>query len=262
MIDGVELALGNEPHQVRELERGHAVRFEHISKAGDEVVDVGHVGEHVVGRGEIGGAAFCGQPLPEFAAEECFPHFDALCSRHLRSAGGGLDAQTRNALGLHVLQQIAVVGRDLDHQRGRAELEAPGHRLDIALRMTQPALGVRAEVGIVAGEQVAVVRVVLRLHEPAGGAGEHAQRIPGLGRVELLGREVGIRRRRGAQVEERQGQVSVAVAALHHGRQIPLNSGVIGACRASRSDISAIGSGQAIASAGSLTCSAPSASGS
>src|SRR5690606_26473774 len=48
VIDGVELVFPYQVQQVWELEGGHTFRFEQRRKAGDEIVDVRHVRQHVV----------------------------------------------------------------------------------------------------------------------------------------------------------------------------------------------------------------------
>jgi hypothetical protein len=57
VVDRVELHLADEVEEMRELDRQHARRLEHAGEAGDEVVEVGHVRQHVVGDHEVGRAA-------------------------------------------------------------------------------------------------------------------------------------------------------------------------------------------------------------
>ncbi len=55
VVDRVPLVVGHEAHQVRELHRDDAAGLEQDLHAGDEVVEVGHVGEHVVAEQQVGG---------------------------------------------------------------------------------------------------------------------------------------------------------------------------------------------------------------
>ena len=61
VIDGVELVLVHQPHQVRELDGDHAARLEQGLDARHEVVELGHLGEHVVADDQVGLPAGGGQ---------------------------------------------------------------------------------------------------------------------------------------------------------------------------------------------------------
>ena len=54
VIDGVEFGLGNHLGGVREFENDAAFGREQCFEAGNEIVDVGRVGEDVVGKNEVG----------------------------------------------------------------------------------------------------------------------------------------------------------------------------------------------------------------
>jgi len=54
VIDGVELDLLNQPQQVRKLHRQYPGRLQEQGQAGDEIVEIGNVGEHVVADKELG----------------------------------------------------------------------------------------------------------------------------------------------------------------------------------------------------------------
>ena len=64
MVDGVPLALVDQAHQVRELHRDRAAGVEQHLHAGNEVVEIRNVGEHVVAEQEIGAPARRVQPPP------------------------------------------------------------------------------------------------------------------------------------------------------------------------------------------------------
>ena len=57
MVDRVELVLFDHAQQMRKLECRHALRLEQDAKAADEIENVGHMRQHVVGRHQIGGMA-------------------------------------------------------------------------------------------------------------------------------------------------------------------------------------------------------------
>ena len=54
VVDGVELVLVDQPLEMRELERDHALGLQQTRDAGDEVVEVGNLRQHVVADDEIG----------------------------------------------------------------------------------------------------------------------------------------------------------------------------------------------------------------
>ena len=98
--------------------------FEQARHAGDEVVEVGHLGQHVVADDEIGRAGPRRRSaLGERDAEELDPGRDALGERDLGHVGGRLDAEHGHAERQEVLQQIAVVAGQLDDQAVRPEPE-------------------------------------------------------------------------------------------------------------------------------------------
>ena len=101
---------------------------QHRCHAGDEVVEVGDVGEDVVGDQQVGAAALGHEPGGELAAEELDDGLDAPLPGDLGDVGGGLDAERRDAALDEVLEQVAVVAGELDHQAVRAEPEALDRR--------------------------------------------------------------------------------------------------------------------------------------
>ena len=134
----VELVLVEQVLEVRKLKRGDAGRREQRGEARHEVVDVRHVGQNVVGCHEIGPAALAHQSRGQRHAEELADHIDLL----FPGGGGGacrrLDPKTGNASCLHILQQVAVVGSDLDDEALRPQCESSGHLRDVGLCVRQP----------------------------------------------------------------------------------------------------------------------------
>ena len=115
MVDGVELVVRHQPQQVRELHRDHAVGLRAGSSARDEVVQVGHVREHVVAEQQVGAApvrraSAVAVSVPKNRTSVGMP----LLLGDRGDVGGRLDAQHRDRLRREVLQQVAVVARDLD----------------------------------------------------------------------------------------------------------------------------------------------------
>ena len=142
VIDGVELVEFDEFQEMGKLHRQHPLGLQCKLQAGDEVVDVGDVGENVVADQEVGLGAIGCQDLGGFGAEEPDQGRDALLLGDFGDVRRRLDAEDRYALGLEVLQQIAVVAGDLDDLAMGAEAEPRDHLVGIALGVAEPAVGV------------------------------------------------------------------------------------------------------------------------
>ena len=223
--------------------------LEQAGEAAHKVVDVRHMGQHVVGGDQVGLAASAGQFVGQSHAKKALHHLQAQRPRRLGGAGRRLYAVAGNASLLHVLQQVAVVRRDLDHAAACAQAQALLHGLHIGFGMGEPGRRERAEVGVVVREQRLTPGVVFGLYQPAVRAHQHAQGEPNLGRAQGGLAQVGVGRRSAAQVQKRQVQRLAAVSALH--RCTPSNDAVSSAWLRSRSDISPTGSGQGSAKRGS-----------
>ena len=215
VVDGVELVLRDQSQQMRELEGGDTFGLQQAGEAGDEIVDVRHMRQHVVGGGEVGLPALGDQFIRQPHTEEILHDGNALGARGGGGAGGRLDAGAGNAARLNVLQQIAVIGGDFDDMAGRIQTEARRHVGHIAFAVRQPAAGEAAEVGVIGVEQFIGLGEILGLHQPALFAHQHAQRKPFLRRVQALFGEIGVGRRCAAQIDKRQGKFGSAVTAFH-----------------------------------------------
>src|SRR5579871_4605248 len=81
VIDRVELVLGDEPHEMRDLDGGDAARLHQNADAGDEGVEVRHLREDVVADDEIGAAALGRELAGEPRVEEIDQGLDAAFAR-------------------------------------------------------------------------------------------------------------------------------------------------------------------------------------
>ena len=118
VVNRVELILRHEPHQMGELQRDHPAWGEHDFHSGDEVVDVGHLREHVVADEQVGLPSLGDERARGLAPEELEERRHPSGNGGLGDIHGGLDPERRNAACHEVLEQIAVVARDLDHMAG------------------------------------------------------------------------------------------------------------------------------------------------
>ena len=131
VVDRVELVLRDEAHEVGELHRDHAPRREQVFHPGDEVVEVGHLGQHVVTDQQVRPAPLS-RDLPRgVAPEESDEGRHSLPLSFPRDVRRGLDAQSRDASADEVLQQVTVVARHFHHVAVRPEREPVHHRGDV-----------------------------------------------------------------------------------------------------------------------------------
>ena len=133
MIDGVELVLRHQPFKMRKLQRDDAFRLQQDLHAGDEIVQVRHLGEHIVAHDQVGLLALRHEAARQLDAEELGDAGNALGDRDLGDIGGRLDAEHRHAERQEMLQQIAVIAGEFDGQaaprRGRAAWRSSRNRL-------------------------------------------------------------------------------------------------------------------------------------
>ncbi|MNZ53855.1 hypothetical protein D3C78_717430 [compost metagenome] len=200
---------------MREFESGHAGRLEQRCETTEEIIDVRHMRDHVIGGHQVGAPAFAVQLRGSFTTEEQLTNFQAFLPRGLRSAASGLDTQARDAATRHELQQITIVGSDFDHAAVGSQAETLDHFGDIALGMGQPGAGERTEISVLGVEQAVGAGVILGLHQPALLAHGDLQRYPLLGLLQAIGMHVGVGRWRGAKVDQRQAQRCGAPTAVH-----------------------------------------------
>ena len=97
--------------------------------------------QHVIGCSQVGGQPPSHEIGRHCAAEKLLYRFNTLLPRRFGSAGSWLDAQTRNAAFLGILQQITVVRRNLHNMRRTIQHKSHGHLVHIGLRMCEPTVG-------------------------------------------------------------------------------------------------------------------------
>ncbi|MNK87175.1 hypothetical protein D3C87_1071050 [compost metagenome] len=215
VIQRVELRASHQRQQLREFEGGDAGRLEQRREAYEEIVDVRHMGEHVVGRHQVSAPTFAFQLRSSVATEEQLTDLQAFFACRLCSAARRFNAQAGNAASGDVLQQVTVVGGDFHHTAVGGQAETLDHLGDIALGMGQPGAGERTEVGVLGVEQAIGAGVILGLHQPALLTHRDLQRHPLLGLLQAISVDVGVGRWRGAEVDQRQAQRCGAPTAVH-----------------------------------------------
>ena len=126
MVDGVELVLGHQPLEVRELQRDDALAASAArAMPPTKSLRSGTWASTLLPTMRSAGLAFGDQLLGELDAEELDPRRHALArSAPAATLARRLDAEHRHAERQEMLQQIAVVAGELDHEAVRAQAEA------------------------------------------------------------------------------------------------------------------------------------------
>lgn len=177
VIDRVELQPVDHVAQRWHLDDRFAVVLEEQPYAVEHAVEIGHVGEDVVGVDNVGAAAMGGQPRREIAAEELFDSLDAaLFASDAGDVAGRLDAENLDPAGTIMLQKIAIIAGDLDHKRVGSQVAPAHHTLHQRARMRHKCVGDRRQINIVVKQQFRRDRN-RELDKAAGWAAENLKRI-------------------------------------------------------------------------------------
>ena len=216
MIDGVEFDVVDQLEQMRKFDRHGTPGLEEQREAGDEVIQQRHVREHVVADDQIGPAALAGELPRQVSPKNSTSVGTPISLRVGRHRIGRVDAEHRYAHRDEVLEQVAVVARNLDHQTVRIEREAAARHFAVLGRMRQPIIGVGREVDVVA-EQLLRRHVIVQLHEFAALAHLRTQRIALLVARRVHRLEKCVRGRLHPQIGHRHREPAAARAAARNG---------------------------------------------
>ncbi len=121
------------------LEGRGSLRREQLSEPGHEIVEIGNVGQHIVGDDQVGGPALGLEFRRGLAAEESDDRLQSVVPlRRLGAVRRRVDAERRDAAPQEILQQVAVVARHFDHARRWPQFEPIDCHRREALGMFQP----------------------------------------------------------------------------------------------------------------------------
>ena len=123
VVDRVELVLGDEAPEMRDLDGHNPVRCQQMGDAGNEVVELGHLRQHVIGDDQVGVALLRRNLVRHLGAEEGDARGHALGASRRRHVGRRLDAEHPLTERKEMLQEIAVIAAKLDHETFGAKLE-------------------------------------------------------------------------------------------------------------------------------------------
>src|SRR6267378_905757 len=199
VINGVELTALDQPPQVRELQGEHAPRFQKSREACYEIVQVRHVGKDIVRHEQVGSMTPLRYRRSRLPPQEFDDGGNPSAFSCLGEVLRRLYPEDRDPCLAEKLQQVAVVACDLDDQGIASQPEARNGHFGVLATMSQPALGVRGEVGVFL-EYLLRCFEDLELDQKAGLADVRLERIDGLHLVEVFRIQVRIRKRRTPQV--------------------------------------------------------------
>ena len=214
VVDRIELVLVDQALKMRHLDGDHAFRRQEMRHAGDEIVELRHLRQHVVGDDQIGMPALGHDLSSQSLAEEGVERRDAAFRRLFRDIGGGLDAEDRHAEADEMLEQVTVIAAELDDEALGPKPEPLLDHPAVAAGMFHPSRREGREIGVL-GEDVRRAHEFRELDQPAMMANPGVQRVIGLGLVELLLGEEALAERRHAEIDEGVLQRRAAMAASH-----------------------------------------------
>jgi hypothetical protein len=209
---------------VRKLEGRRAVVAEEHLHPGDEVVEVRNLGEDVVAEDEAGALAVVDEPLRAFATEELDQSRHTARLGGLGDVRGRVDSQDLYAGADEVLEEVAVVGGQLDDEVVCSQLQALADHLDVLPRMLDPCRGIRREVRVLR-EDLVWSDERLELDEVAPLAGEDAKREERLHVPRLVDSEEALAEWRHAEIDDCEIERRATEAARR-----PLFGGSWGVC--------------------------------
>jgi hypothetical protein len=140
--------------EVGRLDDDDAIILEHVMEAFDHAVEVGDVGQDVVGVHDVRAAALGGELARDRATEEFIEGGDALLDGDPGDVGGGFDAEDGDA-GLFVeLEEVSVVRGDFGDEAGRAEAAIADDAAGEVFGVGEEGIGEGGEVEVFAEEDL------------------------------------------------------------------------------------------------------------
>src|SRR5207248_11018002 len=163
VIDGVELVLLHQTHQVRELHCDYSLRSQQNLHSLHKVIQIRNLSQDVVAKEKVGGFALLTQLARRSFAKEFDYCWNSFFDGDLGNISSVFYSEDSDAFFHKVLQKIAVVARDFDNGTPLVEAKSLHHLIAIAFRMGQPTIRVRREVRVIA-EDVVGSNILFKLH--------------------------------------------------------------------------------------------------
>src|ERR1700733_10276518 len=143
VVDRVKFVVFDQSQQVGKLQGQNPLRFQQDFKPFDKIIEVRDLRQYVVSANQVGRAALGHKFACNLDAEETHERWNSVCDRHLCNVHGRLDSQQRNISPDEVLQQVAVVARDLYDKALLAQSKPLDNLVAVFLAVLQPGIRVR-----------------------------------------------------------------------------------------------------------------------
>ncbi len=210
MVNGVEFAMPNHVQRVREFKNHDPGRLQKPGEPGDKIIDVVHMGDHIVGDNDIRKFPFARQSLAASRPEKIM---DRGHTDRVRPGYGPIrriDPEAVNAASGKVAQQVAVVAGDLHDKAVWTELIPADQRFDVFGGMLQQSWRGRRKIRVVTAIKNIRRHGLGHLQERACWAKCHCQRKSSFRTIEFFLAEERIRYRLGPEIEDHPQVVAAA----------------------------------------------------
>src|SRR6266481_2160119 len=124
VVDGIEFIVLNQASQVGKLKRQDSKGFQQQLEAFNEIVDVRDLGQHIVADDQVRRFSPSSKFQRELRTEKTSQRWHALFDCDHCDVCGRFNPQNWNALFDEVLQEVAVVTRNLNDKALRAQTKS------------------------------------------------------------------------------------------------------------------------------------------
>src|SRR6266436_1408383 len=138
VINRIELIFLHQPLKMGELHSDHTIGFQQDFHSRDKIIQFGYLGKNVVAQEQISLLTARRKLACRLSAEEFHESGDAFLSSNSGNIRRRLNTQHWDPLFDKILQQIAIVARELYCKTVCVDPEACNHLIGIASGMRQP----------------------------------------------------------------------------------------------------------------------------
>src|SRR3989338_3524202 len=188
MIDRVKFATVDQIFHIGHFEDRHTVLLQQDADPLDKTVQVGHVRQDIVGDNNVGLFSLIAQFSGKVGAEKLRQRGHASLFSHIGDVPRRVNPQGRYAGMDKILQEVAVIARDLNHKAIPVQVPASDQSFRKPLRMAQHGIRKRGKIQVIPEEHIG--RNGSRyLNQKTNGAKNYVKGISRLCLVKLLGRK-------------------------------------------------------------------------
>src|SRR5579859_647267 len=138
MIDGVELRLLDQPHDVRKLQRDYTTRLQRGFKTRREIIDIGNMSVYVVADNQVRPLALSSETISEPRTKKLAKHANTQLLGCDCRTFGRFDTKARNTGSDKISEQIPVIGGDLHHEACLIQPQPRDYHLYVSGCMREP----------------------------------------------------------------------------------------------------------------------------